>query len=95
MAENKNNLGWRPHLTEKTQARQNAPRPVFTFTAPAAANKTEIKKAIGKNYQVKPIKVRVINVPSKRLIYRGRPAKKPGYKKVLVYLSPGEKIDWK
>ncbi len=95
MAENKNHLDWRPRLTEKAQARQNAPRPVFTFVVPPASNKTEIKKALGKNYQVKPVKVRIINLPSKRLIYRGRPAVKPGFKKVMVYLSPGEKIDLK
>lgn len=93
MAEN--NIVLRPHLTEKTQARQSAPHPVFTFAVPSAANKTEIKKALGKNYQVKPVKVRIINIPAKRLTYRGRPAVKPGFKKVMVYLKPGEKIDLK
>lgn len=93
MAEN--NIILRPHLTEKTQTRQSASRPVFTFVVPRTANKTEIKKVLGKNYKVKPVKVRIANLASKRLIYRGRPALKPGFKKVMVYLRPGEKIDLK
>jgi len=93
MAEN--NLSLRPHLTEKAQARQGAPRPVFTFMVARASNKTEIKKAVGKNYKVKPVKVRIVNIPPKRLIYRGRPAVKPGFKKALVYLPPGETINLK
>lgn len=80
MAEN--NIVLRPHITEKTQARQSARRPVFTFAVPRASNKAEIKKTIGKNYKVKPVKVRIINIPSKR-------------KKVMIYLKPGEKIDLK
>ena len=85
----------RPHQTEKAAAGESAPWPIYTFLVATAANKIEVKQDIFKRYQVKPLKVRIVNIPSKRLLYRGRPAKKPGYKKALVYLRPGEKINLK
>jgi len=83
--------------TEKAAAGQAGARAaaVYTFRVPATANKTEIKKTISRTYQVKPRKLRIINVPRKHFIYRGHPAWKSGYKKVLVYLRAGDKIDFK
>ena len=83
------------HKTEKAAAGESRAVPVYTFRVTPAADKIEIKKAIIKRYQIKPAKVRIVRIPSKRLIYRGRPAVKSGYKKALVYLRPGEKIDLK
>lgn len=83
----------KPQQTEKAAAGQSAGRPVYTFRVPPRIGKTAVKEAVSKLYKVKPFKVRIVNVPAKRRVYRGRPARKPGYKKALVYLVPGEKID--
>ncbi|MEK7209186.1 MAG: 50S ribosomal protein L23 [Patescibacteria group bacterium] len=80
------------HETEKAAGQQAG---VYTFRVGPTANKTEIKKEIVKSYQVKPRQLRIINIPRKRFIYRGHPAWKSGYKKVLVYLRAGDKIDFK
>lgn len=81
------------HETEKAIAAQTVS--VYTFRVAPTATKLEIKKAVVKTYQVKPRQLRIVNVPRKRLIYRGHPAWKSGYKKVMVYLKAGEKIDFK
>ena len=97
---NKNNMATEPSSiilgrreTEKAIAAEA--RSVYTFRVSAAATKLEIKKAVIKSYQVKPRQLRIVNVPRKRLIYRGHPAWKSGYKKVMVYLKTGDKIDFK
>ncbi|MEK7585398.1 MAG: 50S ribosomal protein L23 [Patescibacteria group bacterium] len=84
-----------PHQTEKAAAAQSAKTPVYTFEVPAGANKLNVKEFILRDYKVKATKVRIINVPKKKVLYRGHPAFKPGMKKTLVYLKAGEKIDLK
>lgn len=85
----------RPHLTEKATDAQNQKAPVYTFRAAPSANKAQIRQTVVKNFKVKPIKIRIVNLPAKRIVYRGRTGSKPGFKKALVYLKPGDKIEWK
>jgi len=41
-----------------------------------------------------PIKVRIVNLPSKKTLARGKVGRKPGVKKAYVYLKKGEKIEF-
>ena len=41
-----------------------------------------------------PIKIRIINVPLKKRIVRGKVGIKSGYKKALVYLKESDKIEF-
>jgi len=81
----------RPHVTEK--AHSLGQEGVYTFVVSPRANKIEIKDAIKAVYKVTPKKINVINIPSKRVFGRGRGGMKSGYRKAVVYLKKGEKID--
>ena len=82
----------KPHITEQSafSAKQN----VYTFRVNPSANKIIIKKAIKEMYGFEPVKIRVINVPLKKRIVRGKIGIKSGYKKALVYLKEGDKIEF-
>lgn len=80
-----------PHFTEKSAGLNE--RGVYVFKIKPEANKIEIKKAIVKIYGVKAEKVNIIKVPAKEKFIRGKWGKKPGYKKAVVYLKKGEKIE--
>ena len=81
-----------PRVTEKGSyaAEQN----VYTFDVSAQANKTEIKKMIFTLYKVKPIKINILPVPKKNIMYRGQPSTRGGGKKALVFLKKGDKIEF-
>lgn len=84
----------RPHLTEKATDAQNQKAPIYTFRVARAVNKVQIRQTVVKRFKVKPVKIRIVNLPAKSIIYRGRPGSKTGFKKALIYLKPGEKIEF-
>lgn len=81
-----------PRITEKASfvAEQN----VYTFDVMKSANKSEIKKAIFEIYKVKPTKVNILTVPSKKVFSRGVKGVKSGGRKAFVYLKKGDKIEF-
>ena len=81
----------RPHITEK--ASNLAEKGAYVFVVNKRANKLEIKEAIKELYKVTPVKINIINVPSKQTGFRGRKGVKSGYKKAIVYLEEGDKIE--
>lgn len=65
----------------------------YLFLVDKSANKPEIKKAIENIYKVKVDFVNIINLkPKKRRLGR-TVGKKPGYKKAVVTLTKGQKLD--
>lgn len=90
----------RPHLTEKSAALatpgpgQEKRGPVYTFQVAADATRVAIKAAALALYKVKPIKVNMMQAPGKKIFQRGRVGRRPGFKKALVYLKVGDKIDF-
>ncbi len=81
-----------PRITEKG-SNAMAER-VYTFDIGATASKAEIAKAIFKIYKIKPIRVNVLRIPSKRVSMRGKMATKQGGRKAYVYLKEGDKIEF-
>ncbi len=81
-----------PHITE--QSTDLAKKNVYTFKVNPSANKVIIKKAIKEMYGFEPIKIRVINTHSKKRSVRGKIGTKSGFKKALVYLKEGDKIEF-
>ena len=79
-----------PHVTEKAASQDPAQS---VFKVDPMANKTEIKKAIESLYHVDVIKVRIINVPKKRRKLGRYQGWKSGYKKALVEIKEGQKIE--
>ena len=84
-----------PHVTEKSaiqSTRESAP--VYSFKIEKTANKHEVAKEVFEMYKVKPVRVNIVNVPGKAIVYRGRKSEKSGYKKAMVTLKKGDKIEF-
>lgn len=65
----------------------------YIFMVSRKANKSEIKKAIESIYKVKVAGVNVINVAGKSKRLGRSVGKTPAYKKAIVTLKEGHKID--
>jgi len=65
----------------------------YVFKVFKNANKPEIKKAIESIYNVKVKKVNIINTKSKKRRLGRIEGKKSGYKKAVVKLKEGQKIE--
>lgn len=81
----------KPHITEK--ATDLAQENQYVFEVYPGANKIEIKKAIEKLYKVNVLDVRIIKVPPKKRRMRRTPGWKKGYKKAIVKIKEGQKIE--
>ncbi len=65
----------------------------YVFMVQPSATKNEIKKAIQTIYKVNVTAVNVISQPPKKRRYRGLAAKRGGYKKAIVTIKSGQKIE--
>ena len=65
----------------------------YVFIVAKDANKVEIAKAIESVYGTKPVKVNIVNMRGKKVRYGKITGKKKNWKKAVVTLKPGEKIE--
>ena len=80
-----------PQITEKSSLSEKKRQ--YVFKVFKNANKTDIRRAIEEAYGVRVEKVSIINVPRKKR-RRGRmEGWKKGYKKAIVKLEEGQKIE--
>jgi len=85
----------RPLITEKTSF-QSSNLNQFTFEVDSRANKHQIKEAVETMFDVTVTRVNVINRPAKvarSLRNRRRQVRRAGYKKAIVTLKQGDRID--
>ena len=83
----------RPIITEKTNI-QKETHNQLTFEVDRNANSVEIKKAIENIFNVNVAKIRTMQVKGKTK-QRGRiVGKRKDWKKAIVTLMPGERIDF-
>lgn len=82
----------RPRITEKSGIMNEALN-VYTFEVSKNATKNTIAKAIKGLYKVTPEKVRVVNLPAKEIVRRGKKGTQSAVKKALVYLKKGDTIN--
>ncbi len=83
----------RPVITEKTNIQKESYNQI-TFEIDRKANRVEIKKAIEDIFNVKVAAVRTMQVKGKTK-QRGRiTGKRRDWKKAIVKLMPGERIDF-
>jgi large subunit ribosomal protein L23 len=86
-----------PVITERTYLLYTQGR--YTFRVAPTASKTEIKNALEEQYGTQGIKVRSVNTVKmrgkKRRAYRrlGSVGSTPEWKKAIVSLGPGQKIE--
>ncbi len=81
-----------PLITEKATILSTA-KNQYVFKVAPQAGKIEIKKAIQDLYGAKVRRVNIINVPGKKRRLGGHEGFRSGYKKAIVFLAPGEKIE--
>lgn len=81
-----------PHVTEKSTTLSD--RSVYIFKVGRNSTKPQIKKAVGELYRVNVRSVNVVNQKPKVRIFRRVKGRKPGYKKAIVALSSGQKIEF-
>jgi len=81
----------RPLITEKTAGLQGEGK--YAFEVDRRANKVEIKQAVEKAFNVKVTAVNVMTVPGKERRVGRRVTRTAPWKKAIVTLRPGDKID--
>ena len=65
----------------------------YVFKIFPGFNKNNVKRAIEEVYNVKVKKVNIIKMPGKKIRLGRTEGERPGYKKAIVTLSKGEKIE--
>ena len=80
-----------PLITEKNSVLQAQGK--YAFKVAQEANKEQIKQAVEKAFKVTVTGVNVMTVAGKRRRMRGREVMSPSWKKALVTLKPGDKIE--
>lgn len=83
----------RPLETEKAYFQRESGQ--YVFVVNRAANKMQIKSAVEQIYDVSVKNVNVMNMPGKvsRIRGRRRTVRRPAWKKAIVTLSPGQRIE--
>lgn len=82
-----------PLLTEKGTKMKDAHNKVV-FEVSQAANKIEIKKAVEEIFNVKVLNVSTINQLGKKKRLGLKQGKRSDWKKAIVTLRPGEKLEF-
>jgi large subunit ribosomal protein L23 len=83
----------RPVITEKTNIQKEVSNQ-FTFEVDRMANRVEIKKAVESIFNVKVAGVRTLQVKGKAKKRGWIVGKRRDWKKAIVTLMPGERIDF-
>ncbi len=80
-----------PLITEKTT--NGSEHSQVTFRVSMDATKTEIKQAVEGLFKVKVKAINTVTVKGKTKVFRGRPGVRSDWKKAIVSLVDGHKID--
>ncbi len=84
----------RPIITEKSGF-QSESLGQYTFEVDRRANKLQVKEAVEKIFDVDVVSVNIINMPAKRGRFgRRQVVRKPAWKKAIVKLAPGQRIEF-
>ena len=81
----------RPLITEKNTVLQAQNK--YAFEIDKKANKPQVKQAVEKAFKVKVTSVNMITVPGKTKIVGRRQVQTAQWKKAIVTLKPGDKIE--
>lgn len=81
-----------PYFSEKSQ--KLAQKNQYTFLVYPDATKADIKRAIEEYYKVKVKNVKIINLPAKKKRWGLIEGKKEGFKKAIVRIEAGQKIEF-
>jgi len=83
----------RPIITEKSNILVDL-YGQYTFEVDCRANKNQVKEALEQIFDVDVEKVRIVNVKPKRGRYGRRTVvREPAWKKAIVTLAPGQRLE--
>ncbi len=80
-----------PYISEK--ATELAKENKYLFKVSDRANKIQIKRAIKEVYEVDVVKVNIVNIPKKKKRLGRHHGWQKGFKKAIVEIEKGQKID--
>ncbi|OGZ18833.1 MAG: 50S ribosomal protein L23 [Candidatus Nealsonbacteria bacterium RBG_13_42_11] len=80
-----------PHITERANILSGKNQYVFKIWP--RANKIEVKKAVENIFGVDVVSVKIINIPEKKRRVGKIEGKTSGYKKAIVRIAAGQKIE--
>ncbi len=81
----------RPLVTEKTNM-QGDTENRYSFEVDRRANKLQVKQAVEMAFNVQVVAVNIINMPEKQRRLGRQIGHKPAWKKAIVKLAPGQRI---
>ena len=81
----------RPLITEKSTILQDAQNK-YAFEVDPRANKVQVKAAVEEAFSVKVTDVNMATIKGKRKRFGPRLVQRPSWKKAVVSLSPGDRI---
>ncbi len=82
----------RPLITEKSTLLQAQGK--YAFEVAGEANKPQIRQAVEKAFKVEVTSVNVMLLPGERRRMGRRQVARPSWKKAIVTLKPGDKIEF-
>jgi large subunit ribosomal protein L23 len=82
----------RPIITEKSTLLQEQNK--YSFEVMFGANKKQVKQAVEKALKAKVVDVNMLIVPGETRRVGRRQVKTPPWKKAIVTLEPGQKIEF-
>ena len=88
---NSNDIIIRPIISEKTTELMEQHK--YVFQVARDANKLTVKQALKELFNVTPEKVNILNVRGKNRRLRFKVGKRAAWKKAIVTLSTGDKIE--
>ncbi|MCX6357005.1 MAG: 50S ribosomal protein L23 [Candidatus Aureabacteria bacterium] len=83
----------RPLITEKATGKMETDGK-YSFEVDSKANKIEIKRAVEAAFKVSVTKVNVVSMRGKLKRVRWQPGHTPDWKKAVVTLKKGDKIEY-
>jgi len=83
----------RPIFSEDSNTRMDLENPQYTFKVEKNSNKYEIKRAVEEAFKVKVLKVNTLRFEGKKRRVRIKEGKRPDWKKAIVILEKGQKIE--
>jgi large subunit ribosomal protein L23 len=81
----------RPLITEKSTILQDAQNK-YAFEVDTRANKVQVKSAVEQAFNVKVTDVNIATIKGKRKRFGPKLVKRPSWKKAVVSLRPGDRI---
>ncbi len=82
-----------PHITEKGSLQKELHNQI-TLRVDRKANKIEIRRAVETIFKTRVLQVRTMNMTGKKRRVGKNIGKRPDWKKAIVKLAPGEKVEF-